>query len=1053
MDPKSRTMPAKLTESLSAPSLRSLPRLHSSSEQPSSERVVKAEEYMYLQVKRSHWPELSPDCRLWTLRDFALQNSNWESFTDKGKLRVIYELGALLCESGHRLKEDMMLKARNELQRAVTDARQLPRVVRSDKPRALAVASLCEENLNLPGAARRIKEALGEKKREEYDTGHIQNLSKKFRFRGYIDKVQDRSMTVAQLRKVLRYCHESCHHWHEITDEDPPSPRTGNALTMEVLNLYHVDSWLIWPATEAYRSSFVELMADQAQPANWCVSHCWSQPHASFVECIGQHVQTRGLRRCTSFWIWAYAHRHHCPEPEPAESAMCTAMNTAESRLLLVLQDVTGDGPAEGAKRLWCTFEVLQCLGTAAGHGHSRTPMDIAVMAAGKAEIITYNLIDEEEAMEGRLPGSGLAAKAAREKEFPISVVETYLRHQIQLAQTSLDEDRCHLLKQMVKVVGSDVEAVNTRLNGLFALTFIRKVFEEKDPGRADLACLKELVADALAKDVENVEVDVSLGGGGLTSVDEELLLLVKNLSPRLQRLTLDLKGSCIKNSCLAEVANFLSPEVQDILLDLQGCRTVNDTGVKRFMDNLVTNCDRSKLSAVSCLLIGTKVAEVCQEACEMLDLEQVHKVRGDLALQERKNHLKRLMKNVHQGKAPIASLRKLVDSNVEVAVRGVLGEQGEIDVSHVEWDIHSKEMAIPLDQALLKFLLDVGAAMQLRKRPEAQPYCVLWPVPDRDPEQRNYKVNHRHQAFSDLFAEKLPEVQKMGRKATAAALLEMRGGDLMEAAIPSPAAFHKLAFIYAAREGSTEAVAALLLATGQHLLTQVDDGPWEEEDLISCNVKQEDAPRGTALLGAAQNGQSEVVQKLIDWGADVNQLQMETEATALTLAAQRGWLEVASVLLESGADMEVRDVTGRTPLSWAAEKGQLHIAEELLERNAHVDLPDMQGMTPLMHASIVGQVAVAQKLVEFNANIRAVDKEGKTAAAHATIYDTDKMGLQQKKQKILDMFQIREKELEMRERDLREQEMREKEAEEMASMASMASAGLDDDSPLAASQ
>ena len=53
-------------------------------------------------------------------------------------------------------------------------------------------------------------------------------------------------------------------------------------------------------------------------------------------------------------------------------------------------------------------------------------------------------------------------------------------------------------------------------------------------------------------------------------------------------------------------------------------------------------------------------------------------------------------------------------------------------------------------------------------------------------------------------------------------------------------------------------------------------------------------------------------------------------------------------------------------------------------------------------------------------------------------------MGLQQKKQKILDMFQIREKELEMR-------EAREKEAEEMASMAS---AGLgEDDSPLAASQ
>ena len=60
------------------------------------------------------------------------------------------------------------------------------------------------------------------------------------------------------------------------------------------------------------------------------------------------------------------------------------------------------------------------------------------------------------QAMEGRLPGSGLAAKAAREKAdlsqvacalilfyrqgFPLSVVETYLRHQFQEAQTSAEE-------------------------------------------------------------------------------------------------------------------------------------------------------------------------------------------------------------------------------------------------------------------------------------------------------------------------------------------------------------------------------------------------------------------------------------------------------------------------------------------------------------------------------------------------------------------------------------------------------------------------------------
>lgn len=55
-------------------------------------------------------------------------------------------------------------------------------------------------------------------------------------------------------------------------------------------------------------------------------------------------------------------------------------------------------------------------------------------------------------------------------------------------------------------------------------------------------------------------------------------------------------------------------------------------------------------------------------------------------------------------------------------------------------------------------------------------------------------------------------------------------------------------------------------------------------------------------------------------------------------------------------------------------------------------------------------EVAVAQKLIEMGCNIRATCKEEKTAAMHATINDTDKMGLQQKKQKILDMLQIREK-------------------------------------------
>eukprot|EP00435_Cladocopium_sp_Y103_P017091 s2193_g4.t1 len=857
----------RLSMSQSAVQLRSLPRLHSC-EQQGSERVGKAEEYMYLQVKRSHWPTLSPDCRLWTLRDFALQHSNWDSFTDKGKLRVIYELGALLCESGDKLKEDAMLKARNDLQLAVTEARQLPRVVRSDKLRATAVAGLCE-GLNLPSAARRLKEALGAAKREEYDTTNLCNLAKKFHFKGYIRKIEDRSITVTQLRRVLKYCSEVCHHWYELPKDEVANPSAGGPpLSMEVLNLYHIDSWLIWPATEAYRSSFIELMAEQAQPAHWCVSHCWSQPHSSLVECISQHVQTRSLHRSTNFWIWAYAHRHHSSVSEAPESGFCDALSLAEGRLLLVLQDVPPEGAAAVQctpfDRLWCMFEVLQCLAMGRDRAMTRTPLDLAVFAGNQANVMTYTLTEAEEAMDCRSPGSGSAEKALREKDFPVSVIAASLQQRLEVAEMSWDEDRARLLELMGlqgEVTSSSCRSVNTRLNGLFALIFLRKIFEAKDlADKEESVDLKELVAEALSQDTERLEIDITLGAGCGSSTDDELLLLVKHLSPRLQRITLDLKGSRLKNASLAEIANCLSPDVQDILLDLQGCRSITDTGIKRFMDNLIDNCDRSKLSTVSCLLMGTKVAEHSQQACEILDLDEIAQVRSELELQERKNQIKRLMKNVDQGKTAIASFKRLLQSNVEVTLHGVLGEQGFIDASHVEWAIHSKDMAIAFDKTFLKVLLDVGATIEFMKRPEAPPYSVLWPQegPDKDAESRCYKVHQRHEAFMDLLAEKLKEVQPSGRTAVAALLLEARTGDLIRAALPSAASAQKLAFIYAAREGSRECVSSLLLTSGG-LLTQVDDATWDDEDLALCSLKDAStAPRGSALHGAALNGHSE---------------------------------------------------------------------------------------------------------------------------------------------------------------------------------------------------
>eukprot|EP00931_Biecheleriopsis_adriatica_P066161 TRINITY_DN40568_c0_g1_i1.p1 TRINITY_DN40568_c0_g1~~TRINITY_DN40568_c0_g1_i1.p1 ORF type:complete len:1056 (+),score=212.77 TRINITY_DN40568_c0_g1_i1:46-3168(+) len=1029
--------------SSSAPQLNSLPRLNSTTENPtSSERIVKAEEYMYVQVRRGHWPDLSPDCKLWTLRDFALHHSNWESFTDRGKMRVIYELGSLLNESKDNFTGGSLTKARNELQNTVKDVRQLPRVVRADRPRALAIAAICENSLNLPSAARRLKEALGDARREEFDTGNMQSLGKKFRFKGYIERVEDRAITAGQLRRVIKFCQDNCHQWRDksLPDEgkaDSSPPLTGRLLSMDVLNLYHIDTWMIWPATEESRCSFVELMAEQAQPTSWCISHSWSQPQVAFVTCVEHHQTTRGLHRNTAYWIWAYAHRHHGKTPEsadPYQSSFCKALEVAECRLLLVSQDAKSGSETRPFQRLWCMFEVLQSLRRSSSCEMSRAPIDIAVYSMDKAELITYGLTEQEEAMERYSPGTGSTAKSEREKGFPVNLVECSLNNRVELAQSSLDEDRNHILNSLIGCNAKDIEnsppeqhelfdMANKRLNGLFALMFLRKVCEDYDEAQAesiDLQSLKDAVAESLSNDIERTEMDVSLGGGGGLSVNEELFLLVRSLPSKLQKITLDMKGSGLKNTSLSELANFMSAELEDITIDLQGCRSINDNGLKKFMDNFVENCsDRSKLKAVSCLLLGTKVEEGCQEACELLDLEQIQQIREDLELQERKNYVKRLMKNISQSKAVIPSLRKLLEGDTVVTVRGTLNEMGHIDISHVEWNIHSMNLEIMLDQNLLRVLLDFGVGLQFKKRSDSPAYSVLWPVPSRDPEKRRFEVSHRHKAFSaDKFADAFKKVEASKHKAIAGTILEVRGEDLIEATVPISANDLKLALIYASREGSKESVGPMLsIGKCSKLLGEVDDAEWGEEDLQTCGLKAAvDAPSGTALMGASENNHPEVVQKLIDWGANIHQQHHQTKATALTLAARKGCLEAANVLLAGGAEEEVRDMQGRVPLSWAAGNGHVEVVEVLLERSAHIDLQDFKGMTAMMHAAAAGQVAVVKTLIENNANIRVTDREGRTAAVHATEYDTDKLGMQQKKRKIGEALAQREKELEAEE-------------------------------------
>ena len=85
----------------------------------------------------------------------------------------------------------------------------------------------------------------------------------------------------------------------------------------------------------------------------------------------------------------------------------------------------------------------------------------------------------------------------------------------------------------------------------------------------------------------------------------------------------------------------------------------------------------------------------------------------------------------------------------------------------------------------------------------------------------------------------------------------------------------------------------------------------------VATAVIQE-AVRSVLVTVAAEFGQAEAAQLLLEHGADVSLLDLENDAIALSWAAFFGRPEVTRVLLEAGSDPQQRNKHGLTPLDCA---------------------------------------------------------------------------------------------------------------------------------------
>lgn len=134
------------------------------------------------------------------------------------------------------------------------------------------------------------------------------------------------------------------------------------------------------------------------------------------------------------------------------------------------------------------------------------------------------------------------------------------------------------------------------------------------------------------------------------------------------------------------------------------------------------------------------------------------------------------------------------------------------------------------------------------------------------------------------------------------------------------------------------------------------------------------------------------VIIFLIRWGIQIIKLSVDSATkTPLIKAAQAGNIEECQRLLDAGEEINQKTKMGNTPLIVACLHGKTEIVKFLISKGAPVDQLGEDNQTPLMNAIFHNNESsneIVDFLVEKGANINIVDKKDATALAYSVLYD-----------------------------------------------------------------
>jgi len=143
-------------------------------------------------------------------------------------------------------------------------------------------------------------------------------------------------------------------------------------------------------------------------------------------------------------------------------------------------------------------------------------------------------------------------------------------------------------------------------------------------------------------------------------------------------------------------------------------------------------------------------------------------------------------------------------------------------------------------------------------------------------------------------------------------------------------------------------------------------------------------------LHSAGESGNVGVIQLLLDRKVAVD-ARNHAKETPLLLAAGAGSLHAVKLLLSHGAALKARDLLGRDALYHAASSDSIELVTFLLDSGLAIDAPDALGQTALHSAAQAARPEIVRLLLDRGADIKATSKSGASPVLLAVITEVER--------------------------------------------------------------